>query len=366
MPQISKIRIVNFQYNDGRRLIADELYDFESRDKGPSDVLINLANGGGKSVLVQLMMQPIIPKAKVAGRRIESFFTKASDHCYVAIEWVLDGSKMKLMTGIAMAASDSSRDNDQDRGFQIKYYTFISSYQNYQGDYDIVSLPLSRKENSRFIPALFDDVRNLAKKSGGKLERYASDDSVKWAERLAQYGIVQSEWRMIEELNSNEDGLSKYFSNLKTSDAVIDKLIIPRIEDKENRKTSHDDSSLETMLISYARQFSKQQDIIKEREVCSGFYDMLERTKVEAEELWKSNDSLEKCIETLFAFADALKTEINIQKEHKQSLSEQRSKLYENIRHINWEKVSAEFYICKEAFECETAKLKRQLPEFRY
>ena len=149
MPQISKIRIVNFQYNDGKRLIADELYDFESKDTGPSDVLINLANGGGKSVLVQLMMQPIIPKAKVAGRRIESFFTKSSDHCYVAIEWVLDGSKMKLMTGIAMAASDSSRDNDQDRGFQIKYYTFISSYQNYQGNYDIISLPLSNKENGK-------------------------------------------------------------------------------------------------------------------------------------------------------------------------------------------------------------------------
>ena len=33
MPQISKIRIVNFQYNDGKRLIADELYDFESKDK---------------------------------------------------------------------------------------------------------------------------------------------------------------------------------------------------------------------------------------------------------------------------------------------------------------------------------------------
>ena len=27
MPQISKIRIANFSYNDGKRLIADELFD---------------------------------------------------------------------------------------------------------------------------------------------------------------------------------------------------------------------------------------------------------------------------------------------------------------------------------------------------
>lgn len=359
MPQITKLRIVNFQYNDGKRLIADELYDFESSSKGPSDVLINLANGGGKSVLVQLMMQPIIPKAKVAGRKIESFFTKSTDHCYVAIEWALDGSKMKLMTGIAMAASDSSIDTDADRGFQIKYYTFISSYQNYNGIYDIVSLPLSRKENGRFIPATFDDVRNIAKRSNGSLERYASDDSVKWKERLAQYGIIQNEWRMIEELNSNEDGLSKYFSSLKTSDAVIDKLIIPRIEEKQNHDSSRDDSSLETMLISYAKQFSRQQEIIKEREICSGFYGMLKETKVDAEDLWKSSDSLEKSIENLFAFSSALEAEIADKKERSEKLIAEEVKLNESIRHIQWEKVSADYYNCKEAFERETAELEK-------
>lgn len=358
MPQISKIRIVNFQYNDGKRLIADELYDFESERKGPSDVLINLANGGGKSVLVQLMMQPIIPKAKVAGRRIESFFTKATDHCYAAIEWTLDGSKTKLMTGIAMAASDSSVDTDSDRGFQIKYYTFISSYQNYQGNYNIITLPLSKKENGRFIPASFDDVRNLAKKSGGGLERYSSDDSTKWQERLSQYGIIQNEWRMIEELNSNEDGLSKYFSNLKTSDAVIDKLIIPRIEEKQNYAVSRDDSSLETMLLSYAKQYSRQQDDIKEREILSGFYEMLSHAKTEAEELWKSNDSMEKCIETLFAYQDALNAEIARQKEKHAELEGERTELNETIRHIRWEKVSAEYYTAKEAFERETEVLR--------
>lgn len=358
MPQISKIRIVNFHYNDGKRLIADELYDFESESKGPSDVLINLANGGGKSVLVQLMMQPIIPKAKVAGRRIESFFTKATDHCYVAIEWTLDSSKTKLMTGIAMAASDSSADTDSDRGFQIKYYTFISSYQNNQGNYNIITLPLSKKENGRFIPASFDDVRNLAKKSGGGLERYSSDDSTKWQERLSQYGIIQNEWRMIEELNSNEDGLSKYFSNLKTSDAVIDKLIIPRIEEKQNYAVSKDDSSLETMLLSYAKQYSRQQDDIKEREILSGFYEMLSLTKTEAEELWKSNDSLDKCIETLFAYQDALNAEITRQKEKHAELEGERTELNETIRRIRWEKVSSEYYNAKEAFDRETETLR--------
>ena len=43
MPQISKCRIVNFQYNDGKRMIADELYDFANcEDKNALNVLITL------------------------------------------------------------------------------------------------------------------------------------------------------------------------------------------------------------------------------------------------------------------------------------------------------------------------------------
>ena len=203
MPQLSKIRIVNFRYNDGKRLIADELFDFEREQDSPADVLINLANGGGKSVLVQLFMQPIIPKAKVGGRRIESFFRKPSDHCFVVLEWALDDSKMKLMTGIALSASDTGGEQDSDRGFHIKYYTFMSKYLNYNGKYDIISLPLSEKEKGKFVPARFDDIRNLAKKSNGELERYSSDESVKWQNRLDEYGISHREWRLIEDLNSN-------------------------------------------------------------------------------------------------------------------------------------------------------------------
>ena len=264
MPQITKVRIVNFLLNDGNRLIADELFDFESESKEPANTLINLANGGGKSVLVQLMMQPILPKAKVQKRRIESFFTKPTDHSFVVLEWALDNSRQKLMTGIALAASDSSNNQDAERGVQIKYYTFLSQYEIYQGDCNIISLPLSSKENGKFVPAAFDAVRAFSKRSGSPLERYSSDDNPLWQSRLAEYGIVPSEWRLIEELNSNEDGLSSYFESLKKSDALIDKFIIPRIEEKQTQSASKEDSSLETMLISYAKQFSKQQEIIRE------------------------------------------------------------------------------------------------------
>lgn len=356
MPQITKVRIANFKYSNGKRIIADELFDFEKGENGPSDVLFNMENGTGKSVLVQLMMQPIIPKAKLGVRRIENFFTKSTDHCYVVLEWALDNSKMKLLTGIAMAASDTSADPDSDRGFQIKYYTFISSYQKAMGEYDIASLPLSKKEKGKFVPASFDDIRNLAKKSNGKLVRYSSEDKMIWREKLAQYGIFQNEWRMIEELNSDENGMSKYFEKLNSSDALIDTLIIPRIEGKQNHSASKDDSSLETMLISYAKNYNDRQNIIREREECQGFFDMLKETKTEAENLWKSNDTLENAVKTLFAYSDAIERAILLRKQEQNQLDEQKETLDEKKKHIGWEKVSAEYYSCKEAYEKATEK----------
>ncbi len=359
MPQITKLRIVNFQYPDVDRLIADELFDFENEDKEPSDVLINLENGGGKSVLVQLMLQPVIPRAKVAGRKIESFFTRTSDHCFVALEWALEGSKMRLMTGIALSAGDAARNPDEDRGFRIKYYTFLSSYQDYQGRYDIISLPLSRRERNHFIPASYEDVRNLAKKSGGNLERYASEDSARWKDRLAQYGIMQNEWKLIEELNSGEDGLTKYFSDLKSSDAVIDRLILPRIEERQGRSASAEDSSLETMLISYARQFSRQQEIIKERGICQGFLEMLQVAQTQTEQLWNDNNRLELSVGDIFAYADALGKRQASQEAETGRLAQTAEDLEKGLLHISWEQASAAFYTCREELERTQAELDR-------
>ena len=49
-----KIRIANFRFNDGAKLIPDEIFCTENADGKPIDTLLNLDNGGGKSVIVQL------------------------------------------------------------------------------------------------------------------------------------------------------------------------------------------------------------------------------------------------------------------------------------------------------------------------
>ncbi|MCQ2427421.1 MAG: hypothetical protein MJ137_03320 [Clostridia bacterium] len=352
MPQISKVRIVNFRYNDGKRLIADELFDFSDKESSTAkNVLLNLANGGGKSVLVQLMMQPVIPKAKVAGRKIESFFSKSSDHCFVLLEWIKDNSTEKLMTGIAMSASESTAtEDDSTRGMSVKYYTFYSNYQNYQNHYNIISLPLSKRDNGRFIPADFDSVRTIAKKSSGAIEYYASDDNPLWQRKLLEYGINWNEWRMIEQLNSEEGGLTKFFGDFKNSDAVVDKLLIPRIESQSTQSGNKEDSSLTTMMISFARKFGQQREIIRERDALKAYYDELIERKKEAGELWSLDDKVKQALAALFAFSDALERKIDsciTEEEILDGVIEQSKK---SIWNIQYEKASFDFYEALEKY----------------
>ncbi len=353
MPQISKVRIVNFNYNDGKRLIADELYDFASKEKDDAlNVLINLANGGGKSVLVQLMMQPIIPKAKVAGRKIESFFNKASDHCFVLLEWIKDNSAEKLLTGIAMSASESSTtEDDSSRGMAVKYYTFYSNYTSYSSPYDIANMPLSKKENGRFVAAEFDAVRILAKKSNGVLNYYVADDNPKWQKKLAEYGLIQSEWRMMEKLNSEEGGLSKFFGDFKTSDHLVDRLLIPTIESKLNQTHSKEDNSLATMLLSYANQYASKQEVIREKEIYEAFSKELTALLPQAESLWNANDALEKCIRELFGFSDALSAKLDECKSLQEKYASDIDELDRKSARIEHERASLMFYKAKEAFD---------------
>lgn len=365
MPQISKIRIVNFNYNDGKRLIADELYDFASKEKDDAlNVLINLANGGGKSVLVQLMMQPIIPKAKVAGRKIESFFNKASDHCFVLIEWIKDNSTEKLLTGIAMSASESSTtEDDSSRGMAVKYYTFYSNYTSYSSPYDIANMPLSKKENGRFVAAEFDAVRTLARKSNGVLNYYVADDNPKWQKKLAEYGLIQSEWRMMEKLNSEEGGLSKFFGDFKTSDHLVDRLLIPTIESKLNQTHSKEDNSLATMLLSYANQYASKQEVIRKKEIYEAFSKELTALLPQAEGLWNANDALEKCIRELFGFSDVLSAKLDECKSLQEKYASDIEELDRKSARIEHERASLMFYQAKELFDSTLKKYNESTSE---
>ncbi len=359
MPQINKIRIVNFNYNDGNCFIPDELYDLSS-DKGEAlNSLFNLNNGGGKTVLVQLMMQPVHPRAMAGGRHIEDYFGRPGDHSFVLIEWNLDGSDNKLLTGIAIAGSASENNDENLRGNTIRYYTFKTVYEYSYSSYSIAALELSKNENGKYVPAPFSYVRDKAKNSRGVLEVYSSDESTKWTKELAEYGIYRSEWEtVIETLNKDEGGLNQYFDDAKTSDKLIAKFFIPAIENKMKSVVSNGtDSTLETMLINYAKRISEKEAVIRERDTNRRLIAELSELGEISDDLYTAGEKLSDSIGEVCGFKAAIGRKIGGIDESIIGTTNEIQNVDSRIRHIEHEEKSKEYYDARGEYEVATNAL---------
>ena len=72
MSKISRIRILNLNYNNNTIKIDDETFDL-----GGQNTLISLRNGGGKSVLVQMIVSLFVNRTyrDFGDRPFKSYFT---------------------------------------------------------------------------------------------------------------------------------------------------------------------------------------------------------------------------------------------------------------------------------------------------
>lgn len=85
MPRINRIRVTNIQYDYSKKQFPDLLLDLSERD-----TLVLLTNGGGKTLLLQLLMQVVLPNERLQGRRISELLESSKYTGHVAVEWLLD------------------------------------------------------------------------------------------------------------------------------------------------------------------------------------------------------------------------------------------------------------------------------------
>ena len=88
MPQINRIRVNNVKYNFGTQYYDDFMMRFSGKN-----TLYDLANGGGKSLLMLLLMQNMIPNCTLDDKQpIEKLFRGDSGNTTIhsLIEWNLD------------------------------------------------------------------------------------------------------------------------------------------------------------------------------------------------------------------------------------------------------------------------------------
>ncbi len=355
MPTISKIRIVNFAYDDGKRFFLDELINLEDSEFDTLDTYLNLINGGGKSVLVQLILQNIIPRATVQGRKIDSFFRKSSDHCFVLTEWKLDTSADRLMTGIAIAAGVNTGE-DNDKAARVKYYTFYNQYDNRGDKNDIINMPLSKKDNGRFCAASYDEIRSIVK-SSTKVKYFSSDDVRRYQNEIEEYGIIHSEWEnVIAKINNIEGGVDEFLKGYKTSDSLLNNFIIPGIIGYKEEIATDEDSSSAMMFKNYAESFSKQNEKINLRNRMTDFIEELKKIQPEINTLWTITNEYENAVGNVFDFIFSTSKLIKAYKDDLENKDAELEMLNVEKKHIEIERISNEFYIAERVYKKSKAE----------
>lgn len=352
MPAIRKIRIVNFRFNDGAKLIPDEIFCTENAEGKPIDTLLNLDNGGGKSVIVQLLLQPVCPKAKVQNRSISDYFQKGTDHAFVLIEWALDGSSNSLLTGIALAASTTADDENESKN--VRFYTFMHDYIRAGDKLDLINLPLTERTGSHIRPMSFDDLRKYLQNR--KVEYYPSDSLRRYQKRLEEYGILHTEWEnILVRINAVEGGITKFFEEYKTADRLLDKFIIPSVMPNDTGSAE----ALEEMFVNYADSYAGQEDNLRLQSQIKLFTGKLQGILPLMKNMWDAEDARIQAIrlltDHLFTLDHSIKQESDKQAQLEQTIADLKAKLH----HIKAEKASQSYYLAEESFDKALKELEK-------
>ncbi len=150
MPHINRIRVNNVKYNFGTQYYDDFLMRFSCKN-----TIYDLANGGGKSVLMLLLFQNLIPNCTLDDKQpIEKLFrtNDGSTTIHSLIEWRLSDDHIKnnfqyMLTGFcARKAKDEGEviDGEIKKNAQaIEYFNYCIFYRKFN-DNDIKNLPLSK------------------------------------------------------------------------------------------------------------------------------------------------------------------------------------------------------------------------------
>ncbi len=265
MSRINAVRLVNLNYNNGAIKVSDET------------TLLSLRNGGGKSVLVQMLLAPFVhPRYRDAkDRPFESYFNSASP-TFILVEWVLDQGNGYAMTGMMVRRRQeiSEEAENQIGSGELEIWQFISEYQH-PCPQDIHQFPIIEKKNGKTSLKNFQACKQLLEqfkketKSGVRFFYYDMGNAAQarcYYEKLQEYQVNYKEWEAIQKkLNRKESGLSDLFSDCKDEKGLVEKWLLESVESKLNREKSRIREFQEIML-KYAQQYRDNREKIQRRD----------------------------------------------------------------------------------------------------
>lgn len=247
MPNINRIRVNNIKYNFG----TQSYDDFSMRMYG-KNTLYDLANGGGKSILMLLLLQNLIPNCTLDEKQpIEKLFRTGAGNTVIhsLVEWKLDDKDIKegyryMTTGfcarkakdtddqmVLEGTEESAKDSKEKTSASIEYFNYCIFYRDYNEN-DIVNLPLQNQQERITYTGLKNYLKDLSHKNLN-IKVYVFERKGEYQRFISRYGLYESQWEIIRGINKTEGHVRTYFeTHYKTTRKVVEDLLIEEIIEK--------------------------------------------------------------------------------------------------------------------------------------
>ncbi|QDH19661.1 hypothetical protein [Saccharibacillus brassicae] len=219
MPAISKIRFTNVVYEAGAKRYNDSTFFFDGHNSA-----IVLENGGGKTVFIQAALQAVIPHTDLAGRKIRETLQLENGPAHIAVEWLLADKPRRryAVTCVTLFINSGSLDS----------YRYVYEYGD-DDDHGITNLPFTRNSDSGTRASDKGEMQDYYQSMVQRFKTQAQqfDKIVEYRNHLEnELQIVATEWEAVVKINSNEGGVEAFFEDCKTTSNLVDRLLIPTIE----------------------------------------------------------------------------------------------------------------------------------------
>ena len=343
MSKINAVRFINLNYNNNAMKINDECMQFSGKS-----TLLSLRNGGGKTVLVQMMTAPFVHrgKQKTKDRPFESYFTTAKPS-FILVEWLLDGGAGYVLTGLMVRKNQEISEEKTDA---LEMMAIISEYKE-PCMQDIHHLPVVEQNEKTMKLKSYNSCRKLFEdyKKDKKLSFFCYDmsspaQSRQYFYKLMEYQINYKEWEtIIRKVNVKESGLSELFSDCRTEKELVEKWFLEAVESKLN-KEENKVKNFQEILEKYAGKYKNIKEQLKRRDAIQKFKEAAEEIQINAEDfLVKEGEKIEqeKVIAAFIARLNVLYEEAEIERDRQE---EGRKKLQEELEFLKYEQLSCEFH----------------------
>lgn len=344
MSKINAVRIVNLTYNYGSIHIGDETLHLNGES-----TLINLENGGGKSVLIQMLTSLFVQKRyrNVKDRTFASYFTDRIP-THIMVEWVLDQNAGFLLTGLMVRRNQRVDENNDE---ELELLAYVSEYQK-PCPQDLIHMPVVQRESSGIRICTFaecrEEMNNFKKTCRGTFNTYDltnSAQSRQYFEKLGTYGIMYKEWQsIIRRVNEEESGLSKLFSSCRDETELITKWFLPAVEDKLNQQTNQI-AGFQDTVEKHVRQYRENMDKLRSRDSILKFNEEAAALTETVTKYESATSEVAERLNRIAAYSADLKRLLDDTRTQCDVQQAAEARLASDLNQVDYEERSADYYV---------------------